>query len=418
MTEGGEGRRRGLWRDRRGNTAMIFALSAGALFTAGGAAIDFATLTSERSHLQDIADAAALAGAKEFRLGNAGAELVGQVAVNHATKALGTQAGDASITPSIDDTTKSVTVAISKSVDTMVLDLAGAGGRVSVSATARVVGGAPICVIGLDSTANSTVLLDKSARLSAPKCSIYSNSTGPNGIMAKNNAVVTAAFICSSGGKSSPGPGSFSPDPQTDCPVLSDPLAARAQPSVPGCLQTNLKISGGTRTLSPGAYCGGLTVTGGAKVTLSPGIYAFRNGPLVVDGGATLSGTNVGLFMTGKGAVLDFEATSTVSLTAPKSGDMAGILVFEDRAAPTGEVHAIYSNDARMLLGTIYLSRNRLHVAADSPVADKSAYTIVVADLFTLSEGPTMVLNTDYDQTDIPVPNGIGPNANHTALTK
>ena len=289
--------------------------------------------------------------------------------------------------------------------------------HVEVTATARVVGGAPICVIGLNSTATSTILMDKSARLEAPNCSVYSNSTKGNGIMAKNNAVLRAAFVCSSGGKSSPGPGSFSPEPQTDCPVLPDPLAARPQPTAPGCTQTGLVVSGGTATLNPGTYCGGITITNGAVVTLNAGIYAFKNGPLSVGGGATLNGANVGLFFTGTGAVLDLQTASTVSLTAPKSGDMAGMLVFEDRAAPTGQIHAIYSDNARTLLGTIYLPRNRLHVAATKPVADQSAYTIVVADLFTLSEGPTMVLNTNYDSTNIPVPNGIGPNANRTALS-
>jgi hypothetical protein len=83
--------------------------------------------------------------------------------------------------------------------------------------------------------------------------------------------------------------------------------------------------------------------------------------------------------------------------------------MFEDRSAPQGETHQILSNDAHMLLGTIYLSRNRFHVAASAPVADQSAYTVVVANYFTLSQGPTMVLNANYGSTNIPVPNGVGP---------
>ncbi len=48
-------------------------------------------------------------------------------------------------------------------------------------------------------------------------------------------------------------------------------------------------------------------------------------------------------------------------------------------------------------------------MAANNPVSDQSAYTIIVARRFTLSEGPTMVLNTNYGgATDIPVPNGVG----------
>ncbi len=46
--------------DRRGNVAMIFALSSVALFTAVGGAIDFSRVVSVRHHMQDAADAALL----------------------------------------------------------------------------------------------------------------------------------------------------------------------------------------------------------------------------------------------------------------------------------------------------------------------------------------------------------------------
>ncbi len=61
-----------------------------------------------------------------------------------------------------------------------------------------------------------------------------------------------------------------------------------------------------------------------------------------------------------------------MSLTAPKSGDMAGILIAEDRRNPVGNAFEIYSNNARNLLGTIYLPQGRLHVAANNPVSDQS----------------------------------------------
>ncbi|MDC7683927.1 pilus assembly protein [Asticcacaulis sp. BYS171W] len=52
-----------LWRDRRGNTTMIFGLSALTLVSAAGAGIDFSRAESQRSNLQDAADAAVLRGA-------------------------------------------------------------------------------------------------------------------------------------------------------------------------------------------------------------------------------------------------------------------------------------------------------------------------------------------------------------------
>ena len=91
-----------------------------------------------------------------------------------------------------------------------------------------------------------------------------------------------------------------------------------------------------------------------------------------------------------------FEPNTTISLTAPKSAEMAGILIAEDRKNPVGQQFEIYSNNARTLLGTIYIPQGRLYVAANNPVSDQSAYTIIVARRFNLSEGPVMSLNTNY----------------------
>lgn len=410
-------------RDRRGATAMTFSLLAVGLIAAAGAAVDYAGMANTRSRLQSIADAAALAGAKEFRLGNAAETTVVHAARTFARKSM-QGSGDpalatsAVVSPSVDLTAKTVTVKITAAQPTIVMQALGpTATEISVTATAKVIGGAPICVIGLDGKASKTVFLDKNAQLEAPGCSIYSNSTGSSGLEAKDNASVKAAFICTSGGKYGAKKASFTPDPQLDCPVLPDPLANRPQPTASGCIQTGLVVEGVSTTLMPGTYCGGITIRKGARVTLSTGVFVIKDGPLLVTDDGALIGANVGLFLTGKGATIEFDPASSVSLTAPRSGDMAGILMFEDRAAPLGQTHAITSNDTRMLLGTIYLSRGRLHVAAQNPVADKSAYTIVVANQFSLSEGPTMVLNTDYSGTNIPVPAGVGPNSNRAALT-
>ena len=289
-----------------------------------------------------------------------------------------------------------------------------------ITSTATVVGGQPICVIGLNAGANFTVGLTQSAQLNAPGCSIYSNSSKPNGLFAKNSATITAAFICSAGGKAGAGPGSFTPTPMTDCPFMPDPLASRPPPTFSACASNAapMVVNGGMTTLYPGVYCGGLTLTNGANVTFASGVYIFQNGPLFVTGGATLQGTNVGLFLTGAGAVVNFDTQSTISLSAPASGPLSGLLIYEDRASPAGQTHLIMSNNARNLLGTIYLPQGVLSVGASSPVADQSAYTIVVANQFSLSAGPTMVLNTNYSSTNIPVPDNLGPNAAKAYLTK
>ena len=71
-------------------------------------------------------------------------------------------------------------------------------------------------------------------------------------------------------------------------------------------------------------------------MTLRPGVYIIKDGPLVVDKNASLTGVNVGFYFTGVRGGLLFDEKSTVSLTAPKNGPMSGLLFFEDRLAPPG----------------------------------------------------------------------------------
>jgi hypothetical protein len=48
-----------------------------------------------------------------------------------------------------------------------------------------------------------------------------------------------------------------------------------------------------------------------------------------------------------------------------------------------------------------------LLVNPNAVVASKSAYTAIVVNRLELTEGPELVLNSDYSTTDVPVPDGI-----------
>jgi Flp pilus assembly protein TadG len=404
--------------DQSGGVAMTFGLLFPVLLLVSGVVVDYTGFLATRSMLKDAADASALAAAREFRLGNANTKTLAQVATSNAQDYLALQDLTATVTTSVDLTNRAVSVKLSTVAPTMVLKFVEFATRIEVVSTARMVGGAPICVIGLNTSSNHTVELDKYAQLSAGGCSVYSNSKKPSGLVARDFATIEAAFICSAGGKLKLGKGEFSPAPQSDCPVMADPLASRNLPDASGCLKTKANYKGGTVQLVPGTYCAGVTIDKGAKVVLAPGIYVFKDGPLVVKGGSSLKGTNVALHFVGKNAELDLQTDSQISITAPKSGMMAGILISEDRNNSTNLVHRINSNDAPTLLGTIYLPRGTLYVGAQAPVAEESAYTIVVANRFRLSEGPTIVLNTNYDETDVPVPDGVGSLSGKTFLSE
>ena len=150
----------------------------------------------------------------------------------------------------------------------------------------------------------------------------------------------------------------------------------------------------------------------------------MRDGPLVVDSKASLSGTDVGFYFTGSKGGLLFDQKTTISLSAPTTGVMAGLLMMEERTVsnpvdPTNAViqdplaptpptpplkgatapmrtYRIISDNARTILGTIYLPAGRVVIDAKKAVGDQSAYTVIVSQQVNLYQGPNLYLNANY----------------------
>jgi Flp pilus assembly protein TadG len=404
--------------DERGGVLIAFGVALPALLLGAGVVVDYGILSEQRTAFQAAADASALAAAREFRLANASPATVQSVAEKFAATSLKAVNHSGTIAASVDLKKMTVTVEINTVARTNIMHMFGTDMvAVGARATARVLGSASICVIGLEKDKNETIHLEKEAKLEAPECAVYSNSTKAQGLKAMQNSSIRARFICSAGGSYKDKFDSFSPSPTLDCPVMADPLASRPPPPLGGCSATDLVVTTSI-TLSPGTYCGGIRISKTASVNMNPGIYVFKDGPLDVSGGASLKGANVGIYLNGKGSVIRFDADTRIDLTAPRDGVLAGILFYEDRTSPLNQKHEILSNDAKVLLGTIYLPQNELNIAANKPVAAESAYTIVVARRFTLSAGPTMVLNAKYSSTNIPVPEGVGPGSTAAHLAR
>ena len=75
-------------------------------------------------------------------------------------------------------------------------------------------------------------LIQQQAQMMAANCMVYSNSTNNKGLEAKDSAIIAAGLICTAGGRYKGSKAQLTPDPVTDCPVMDNPLASRAGPSV------------------------------------------------------------------------------------------------------------------------------------------------------------------------------------------
>lgn len=288
--------------------------------------------------------------------------------------------------------------------------------QISVSATAQASGSTNVCVITLEKTDDESINLQQHSKVTAANCAVYSNSVAKTGIESELYSVLTANLACSAGGYNG-APKNYNKLPVTDCPPIADPLASRPPPTYStACKHTKYVIADkAIETLSPGVYCGGLKIEKWAVVTLQPGIYVIKDGPLTTSNNASLLGSGVGLYFTGKGAVFNATSNSIVELKAPTSGAMAGLLMFQDRNSAEADF-VIKSQKARNLLGTIYLPNGNLIVDTNNKIAEDSAYTAIVARRLLLRSKPDLVLNTDYSGTTVPVPDGIGPKSGKPRL--
>ncbi len=399
---------RRLCRSADGNIALLFGLAFPVLLGAAGMAIDSAAFYNQQSRMQTVADSTALSVAKELNLFAEGTELLIATGESRA-EALLVETGLAhrphETEVSIDLAQGTATVEISMVAEGFLPPEIWGQNPIVVSAVARTFGETKLCVLALHESSSDTLKADNGAILTAPDCAIQANSNDPSSMVAKNRSAVVSLFTCTSGGFDGDG---FLPEPETDCPPLEDPLETRAPPPVGGCDFLDFTLEKGTQTIVPGHYCGGLTLKNHADVIAEPGIYVISGGKLEVGNQALLRGEYVGFYFADDAATLVFKDQALVELSAPKDGPMAGLLFFENPGAAEGRSFEVSSNAARELLGTIYLPRGVFKSSGIGIIAEASAYTIIVAGRLDLSMA-RLVLNANYDASDVPVPSGIGP---------
>lgn len=405
--------------DEGGTVVVVFALAATTLIGFVGGAIDYSRLHLRHSQLQHVADAAVMTGGAALKLAAADAATI-QGATESAARETDKSSGytNLSIETSVNLDITGVAAKLSSEVRLAFGPFIGMRSKtVTAYSKAQLHGKMRLCILAVDPTSDATIRMQESGQVRATQCAIYSNASGGQGIILEGYSRLTASHVCSAGGAKVQTSNPPSPTPQTGCPSLGDPLADRVAPLSSGCTATGLTITA-SRTLTPGTYCKGLKVTNGAVVTLSQGTYVIDDGPLEVDGNATLTGDYVGFYFKGASATLKFAKESNVSLSAPKDGPLSGLLLFEDRSAPPLRDHLITSNNSRRLIGTIYLPRGRLIVDAERSVAADSAYTVIVARQVNIAKFSSLIMNANYGLSDVPLPKGVGPRGGRLLITQ
>ena len=269
------------------------------------------------------------------------------------------------------------------------------------SATVSVRSSLPLCLLALNPTAKSALEAAGSSEVVADDCAIFSNSNDSDAIHARSSASISASYICAHGGVR--GAARMSPAPETGCTRLADPLAALPTPTrwpPPHCDNTDGTFSGNMVQLNPGVYCGGINVTSGTKVRLRPGVYQLVDAPFRAASNTTVRGDGVVIHLRGSNGRLDLSGTPNLDLSAPTSGDHAGVVFYADRSQ-SGVTHNITGNVDMKIDGTLYAPTGRIEYTGNS----RAAITMLIADTIRFNGNSSFQRRAHL--TEVPIPTGF-----------
>lgn len=381
---------------KRGQILVLSALSMVVLMGFAAVAIDIGSLWNTKRRMQTAADAAAVAGARELKNGNdpvAAARLDASqngfthssngivVTVNHPPKIGGYSADNTAVETVISQARPTFFMRVLK-INSV---------AVSARAVARA-GKSNGCIWIMDPSANNALVVSGSGSITS-SCSIQVNSSSSDAMNLSGGACITGPTVNIVGNYRNSSSCILNPKPNTGVALVADPFASVPAPITTGGCDHNKFSVTGTMTLSPGKYCGGITISGGATGNLNPGMYILAGGGLTVSGGSRINGTGVTFYNTnGQGvggssySPIVISGTSGSVLSAPTSGTYSGMLFFEDRSINSSAQNTVSGGSNSQINGAMYFLNSPLVYSGGSN--NTPSNTQIVADTLTVS-GPS-----------------------------
>jgi hypothetical protein len=395
-------------RRTRGFVLITMVASIVVILSIVGLAIDTGHLQLVKVRMQTAADAAVVGGVEELKA-NLTANVTSAALADAATN--GFTDGQNTVTVVVNKPPASgyytgdstaVEVTIHQSVNTYFMALAGFGTMdVSARAVARR-GPDSNCLYVLDPAMANAFSISGGAIVQV-NCGVMINSSSSSALsISGNNTRLYARSVSIVGNYSTGGGALVTPEPYVRAPAEPDPLAAVGPPAVGACTATNFSITNGAvQTIPEGVYCNGISVSGGARLTLTTGgKYILKGGGLTVAGNSTLIGAEVTFYNTYATGYnygpISLAGGATIHLSAPVSGPLTGMLFFQDRSVTGGTASNIAGGASSFFNGALYFPTTSLTYSGGTG----TEYTIIVAKQLTCSGGTT--LNNDYSS----LPNG------------
>lgn len=374
--------------DRRGTTAIALALSLSGLAGFAGLGTEAAKWYLTKRAMQGAADAAASTAASALAAGEPSSTY--SAAAKSVTAAYGFANGTHGTTVAVNYPPRSGNYQSSPAIEVIVhqpqpplisaLFLTAAPAiTVRAVALADTSQTGQACVVALDPTNETSITTSGSTALNFPGCSLYANATSSSTLTMTGGATIHAAIGYFVGGVSGSG---LTADHgiYTGVDPLIDPYLNAAVPAYSGCNSNNYKLTGGSSaTVSAGTsgvyvFCNGVTLTGNSSLTLGAGTFIIDRGQLAIGGGSRLtatSGTTIILTTSNPSktcATTKIDGGAVVTLTAPTSGSLSGIAVYQDRACSDHTLaNSLTGGGTQNIVGAIYFPQQIVNYSGGSP---------------------------------------------------
>lgn len=375
---------------RVGSVAAFVGITLPVILGVAALGMDGGLIYLQRRQAQTAADSAALAAAYAMKNGATSA------AAQSAAATIASQNGIKVTSSEINITTSTSTVVVSvTSTNPRMFSAIWGAGTMSATATATATystssgsstpysTSAVVLLNTVNPSMSQSLYLTGSAKLTA-NAGIQVNSTSSTAVYAANNGQSSSpmnivgswgqAYCCLLTGTI-----------KTGAPVVSDPLAPIATPSVPAANTSPTYLGYGSWTMQPGLYTSDPNPRGGSAVTMSPGLYYFQGCGFTVNNGATLTGSGVTIYIDNGGGALSIQGGSPVTLSAPSASTavnnaIPGLVYFQARAS-TVAVNFANGTDISMT-GTMYAAKAQLVFAGGNTTQIASQ---IVCDSMNLS---------------------------------
>jgi hypothetical protein len=344
----------------KGQVLILISLAAVMLFAFAGLAIDGSAVFSDKRHAQNAADTSAMAAALAKLRGQSFSSAAMNRAISNGYDNNGVTNNVNVYNPPIDGLyvgdSEYIQVKITSHVKTYFARVIGRNQVTNrVEAVTHAVPGyssslfAGSAIVGLDPSGCKAVFFNGNANMTLTGSGIYVNSNcALNAFYNQSSSpgILTTPCLQTVGGAQF----TFGKviNTQAGCPRTNvPPMSSPPLPNI-SCGTLQAKVQPDNITLSPGNWVGAFPPNG--ITYLQPGTYCVSGGAFQINGGSTLIGHDVTIYMID--GTVKWNGGAKVQLDAPDSGEFAGLLLY---LPPTNTNSVtINGNGDSHIVGTIF----------------------------------------------------------------